>query len=79
MNWNDPIRLVPNDYHGVNPAALPHTPVPTSPATDFDPWKAIVGLPWFLLDGLPDHDYLDDPVAMRAFAAISVGLDDAGP
>ncbi len=78
-NWNDPIRLVPNDYHGVNPAALPHTPIPTNPATDFDPWKAIVGLPWFLLDGLPDHDYLDDPVAMRAFAAISIGLDDPGP
>jgi hypothetical protein len=78
-NWNDPIRLVPNDYHGVNPAALPHTPVPTSPAIDFDPWKAVLGLPWFLLDGLPDHEYLNDPVAMRAFAAITIGLDYAEP
>ena len=77
-NWNDPIRLVPNDYHGVNPVSLPHTAVPTAPATDFDPWKAIFGIPWLLIDGLPDHDYLEDETAMRAFAAITIGLDDLG-
>ncbi|MDH5372794.1 MAG: alpha/beta hydrolase family protein [Acidimicrobiia bacterium] len=75
-NWNDPIRLVPNDYHGVNPVTLPHTAIPTAPATDFDPWKAIFGIPWLLIDGLPDHDYLEDEIAMRAFAALTIGLDD---
>lgn len=75
-NWNDPIRLVPNDYHGVSPASLPHVPVPTEPATDFDPWKAILSVPWFLIDGLPDHNYLEDNIALRAFAAIAVGLDE---
>ncbi len=75
-NWNDPIRLVPNDYHGVNPGALPHTALPTRPATDFEAWKAVLSIPWFLLDGLPDHNYLDDPIAIHAFAAVAVGLDD---
>lgn len=75
-NWNDPIRLVPNEYHGVGPATLPHVPVPTAPATDFDPWKAMLSVPWFLIDGLPDHDYLEDETATRAFAAIAIGIDD---
>ncbi len=75
-NWNDPIRLVPNDYHGVSPESLPHVPVPTKPATDFDYWKAILSVPWFLIDGLPDHNYLEDDTALRAFAAIAIGLDE---
>ena len=75
-NWNDPIRLVPNDYHGVSPATLPHIEVPTAPATGFDAWKAMLSVPWFLIDGLPDHDYLADETATRAFAAITIGLTD---
>jgi hypothetical protein len=75
-NWNDPIRLVPNDYHGVNPATLPHMEVPTAPATGFEAWKAVLSVPWFLIDGLPDHDYLADETATRAFAAIAIGLSD---
>ena len=75
-NWNDPIRLVPNDYHGVSPATLPHIEVPTAPATGFDAWKAMLSVPWFLIDGLPDHDYLADETATRAFAAIAIGLSD---
>ena len=75
-NWNDPIRLVPNDYHGVSPATLPHIEVPTAPATGFEAWKAMLSVPWFLIDGLPDHDYLGDETATRAFAAIAIGLSD---
>lgn len=75
-NWNDPIRLVPNEYHGVSPLSLPHVRVPTAPEIDLNPWKALISMPWFLLDGLPDHDYLDDQTAVRAFAAIAIGLDD---
>ena len=75
-HWNDPIRLVPNDYHGVSPEVLPHIDVPTSPSTGFDAWKALLSFPWFVVDGLPDHDYLDDEIAVRAFAAIAIGLRD---
>jgi hypothetical protein len=75
-NWNDPIRLVPNEYHGVSPLSLPHVRIPTAPEIDFDLWKVLISTPWFLLDGLPDHDYLDDQTAKQAFAAIAIGLDD---
>lgn len=75
-NWNDPIRLVPNDFHGVNPETLPHVDVPTSPSMKLNPIRSILNLPWALATGLPDHSYLDDPIAMRAFAAIAIGLDD---